>query len=72
MTFYKPLEKALRNDGVVVTAYEYTEKHSTVKQYEIIESKDGIALYTTPCAATTWRKKFKRLCGPEYYYKPID
>lgn len=72
MTFCKPLKKALRYDGIVVTAYEYTEKHSTAKQYEIIESKDGIALYTTLCAATTWRKRFKMLCGPEYAYKLID
>lgn len=63
MTFCKVLKSSVRDDGVTVTAYEYAEKYSTRKGYEIVESIDSIAVHCTPCARTTWKKKFRELSG---------
>jgi len=61
MTIYKTLKETVRNDGMTVTAYEYIEKYSNVKNYIIVESKDGIGLFVSRCAATTWKRKFKQI-----------
>lgn len=63
MTFYKVLAKAERDDGVTVTAYEYAEKYRTRNGYEIIESIDSLAVRCTPCARTTWKRKFNELAN---------
>ena len=60
MTFYKTLKETTINEKTI-TAYERVEKFSSVPEYEIVISRDGIGYETIPVARTTWRKKFTQL-----------
>lgn len=60
MTFCKVLKSATVGKDTV-TAYENTDKYSTVPYYEIVVSRDGIGYHVEKTARTTWRKKFKEM-----------
>lgn len=60
MTFYKVLAEK-ENGKDTVTAYEKQDKYSTLKQYTILVSRDGISLYEIQTARTTWKKKFNEI-----------
>ena len=59
MTVCKTLASATKN-GYTVTAYEVYEKFAKVPHYQIVTSKDGLALLVEKTARTTWKKKFKK------------
>ena len=61
MTFSNILATAASKDGYTVTAYETYEKFAAVPRYEIVTSKDGVALWVDKVARTTWKKKFKKI-----------
>ena len=60
MTFCKVLATASKN-GYTITAYEVYEKFNKTAHYEIVTSKDGVALWVDKVARTTWKKKFKKI-----------
>ena len=60
MTFCKQLKTA-KIGNETITAYENYEKFSTVPYYEIIVSREEIALEVIKTAKTTWRKKFNQI-----------
>lgn len=47
--------------GYTFTACEVYEKFNNIAHYEIITSKDGLALYVDRAARTTWKKKFNSM-----------
>ena len=60
MTFYEILSEK-EKAGKTITAYRKTEKFSRVASYEIVTSKDGIAIDIEKAARTTWKKKFENM-----------
>ena len=62
MTFCKLLAEN-KKDNISVSAWENTEKFSSVPSYEIYVSKDSIAFITAKAAKTTWKKKFNEYCA---------
>ena len=58
MTIYTEL--ATKQSGnKVITARKKQGKFSSVYEYEVIVSVDGMATDVIPAARTTWKKKFK-------------
>lgn len=60
MTFCKQLKTA-KIGSETITAYENYEKFSAVPYYEIIVSREEIAIDVIRTAKTTWKRKFKEL-----------
>lgn len=58
MTIYTELATK-QSGGKVITARKKQEKFSSVCEYELIISVDGMATEIIPTAKTTWKKKFK-------------
>ena len=49
--------------GKTVEAWEKTDKHAVEPRYEIIVSRDGLALEIIQTARTTWKKKYFAAIG---------
>ena len=62
MTICKVLKTASRGDDEI-TAYEKVDVGSAVPRYEIVVSRDGFARLVESTARTTWKKRFREMCG---------